>query len=92
MIEKKHRGFAAMTPELRRELARRGGIAAQRSGRAHRFETGSTEAVMAGRKGGRGRAPASTELSDPEVFTPKTAETPLSSPEEPESGKEKTEE
>lgn len=47
---KARRGFAAMTDEQRRELARRGGKAAQASGKAHRFT--SEEAREAGRKGG----------------------------------------
>lgn len=36
---KKPKGFAAMTPERRREIASAGGKAAQREGRAHRFTT-----------------------------------------------------
>lgn len=47
---KKRRGFAAMDPELVKELAARGGKAAQRAGTAHRFTT--EEAQIAGRKGG----------------------------------------
>lgn len=48
--EKKRRGFAAMTPEMRREIASRGGRAAHRQGVGHRFT--SEEATKAGRKGG----------------------------------------
>jgi len=44
------RGFAAMDPKLVVELARKGGIAAQAGGTAHRFS--SEEARIAGRKGG----------------------------------------
>jgi general stress protein YciG len=47
---RKRRGFASMAPELVRELAKRGGIAAHRAGTAHQFT--SDEARVAGRKGG----------------------------------------
>jgi general stress protein YciG len=47
---KKKRGFAVMDPDQVRELARRGGAAAHRAGRAHEFS--SEEARAAGRKGG----------------------------------------
>ena len=50
MPEKKKRGFAAMTPERRKEVASRGGKAAQKKGKAHKFTT--AEAKIAGRKGG----------------------------------------
>lgn len=46
----KRRGFAALDPALRRELARKGGLAAHRAGKAHEFS--SEEARIAGRKGG----------------------------------------
>lgn len=45
------RGFAAMDPDLRREIARRGGRAAHRAGTAHEFT--AEEAREAGRKGSR---------------------------------------
>ncbi|WP_099207253.1 general stress protein [Xanthomonas citri] len=45
------RGFATMSVEMRLELARRGGRAAQASGNAHRFS--SERAIEAGRKGGQ---------------------------------------
>jgi hypothetical protein len=45
------RGFAALSPERRRELAGRGSKAAQAKGTAHRYT--SEEAAAAGRKGGR---------------------------------------
>lgn len=48
--EKKKRGFAALTPEERAEVARQGGTAATAQGKAHRFN--SEEAAAAGRKGG----------------------------------------
>jgi general stress protein YciG len=51
MKERSKRGLAAMSPERRREIARRGGLAAHRSGRAHKFT--SAEARAAGLKGGR---------------------------------------
>jgi uncharacterized protein len=44
------RGFATMTHEQVRELARRGGVASHRAGTAHKFN--SEEARAAGRKGG----------------------------------------
>lgn len=49
---KKPRGLALLTPERRREIAALGGLAAQESGRAHRFAS-REEAQAAGRKGGR---------------------------------------
>ncbi len=64
------RGFAAMSPEKRREISRKGGRAAHQKGTAHQWT--SEEARVAGRKGGaisrRGRArlvtPASATPSD----------------------------
>jgi len=47
----KRRGFASMSEERRRELARRGGQNAHQLGRAHRFS--ELEARAAGRKGGK---------------------------------------
>lgn len=44
------RGFAAMTPERRREIAQKGGLEAQRSGRGHRYNV--DEARLYGRMGG----------------------------------------
>ena len=61
----KPRGFAAMTPELRRAIASKGGKAAQATGTAHRFTI--EEARAAGTKGGtaphvrRGRGPRAVE-------------------------------
>lgn len=48
--EKKRRGFAAMSKEKQREIARRGGRAAHQKGTAHEFT--HDEASAAGRKGG----------------------------------------
>lgn len=48
------RGFAAMPPEVVRELARKGGKAAHAAGTAHAFT--AEEARIAGRKGGLARA------------------------------------
>jgi general stress protein YciG len=48
------KGFAAMDPELQRELSRRGGRAAQRVGTAHKFS--SEEARVAGRKSAKARS------------------------------------
>lgn len=47
---RRRRGFAAMSPETVRDIARLGGRAAHQSGRAHEFS--HDEAVAAGRKGG----------------------------------------
>jgi uncharacterized protein len=47
------RGFAAMDPEERREISRRGGAASHESGRGHEFN--SQEAREAGRLGGEAR-------------------------------------
>lgn len=49
-VPPRKRGFAAMTPEKRRELSSRGGKASHATGKAHRFTT--EEAKAAGRKGG----------------------------------------
>jgi general stress protein YciG len=47
---KKPRGFAAISPERRREISSKGGHASQATGKAHRFTT--EEASAAGKKGG----------------------------------------
>lgn len=47
-VGKARRGFAAMTPEKRREIAAKGGKAAHELGRAHRFTP--EEASAAGKK------------------------------------------
>lgn len=47
---KKKRGFAALSPEQRRAIARKGGVRASELGRAHRWS--SSEAAEAGKKGG----------------------------------------
>ena len=46
----KKRGFASMNPEKRREIARKGGVAAHKRGMAHKWNR--FEAQAAGRKGG----------------------------------------
>ena len=48
---KKRKGFAAMSPEVRKKIASMGGKAAHAKGKAHRWT--KAEAVEAGRKGGR---------------------------------------
>lgn len=50
-MSKSTRGFASMTSEKRREVARLGGIAAHKGGKAHKWN--AEEAKEAGRKGGR---------------------------------------
>jgi len=47
------RGFAAMDPEARRVISKRGGEASHESGRGHEFN--SEEAREAGRRGGAAR-------------------------------------
>lgn len=49
----KPRGFARLSPEHRRELARRGGKAVQATGKEHRWTR--EQARAAGRKGGIAR-------------------------------------
>lgn len=46
------KGFAKMDPEKIREIARLGGIAAQKKGTGHSWQKGSNEPVIAGRLGG----------------------------------------
>ena len=48
---KERRGFASMSPEKQREIARKGGRAAHQKGTAHEWT--SDEARSAGRKGGQ---------------------------------------
>ena len=50
MKPKAKRGFAAMDPDKQREIASKGGKAAQRKGKAHKWTR--EEAQAAGRKGG----------------------------------------
>jgi len=50
-VTQRKRGFASLTAERRREIARQGGKTAQARGVAHRFTI--EEAREAGRKGGR---------------------------------------
>lgn len=49
-VKKSRRGFAAMTPEKRREIASKGGKSAHTAGTAHEFT--AAEAIEAGKKGG----------------------------------------
>lgn len=51
MTEKSKRGFAAMSEEKRREIARKGGKAAHEKGTAHEFTT--DEAREVGQLGGQ---------------------------------------
>lgn len=52
----KPKGFAAMTPQRRIEVARMGGTRAQQLGTAHRFTAETAKA--AGQQGGRGKKKA----------------------------------
>lgn len=56
------RGFAAMKPELQREISRRGGEASHQSGRGHEFSP--EEAREAGRRGGEARWGHARELEE----------------------------
>lgn len=58
------RGFAAMDPQTRREISRRGGAASHQSGRGHEFN--SQEAREAGRLGGEARWGKSRSRSETE--------------------------
>jgi uncharacterized protein len=49
--ESKKQGFAALDPDTLREISRKGGVAAHRLGKGHKFT--SEEARAAGRKGGK---------------------------------------
>jgi hypothetical protein len=51
VMAKENRGFASMSAEKQREIARSGGIAAHEAGAAHEFS--SDEARAAGAKGGK---------------------------------------
>ena len=51
MSGKNRRGFALMSPDRQREIARKGGKAAHEKGTAHEFT--ADEAREAGRKGGQ---------------------------------------
>lgn len=57
---KQKRGFAAMSPEKRKEISSRGGHAAQKKGTAHRWNV--QEASLAGVKGGQASAERKTLL------------------------------
>jgi len=48
---KERRGFASMSPDKQREIARKGGRAAHEKGAAHEWTV--DEARLAGRKGGQ---------------------------------------
>lgn len=52
---RKPRGFAAITPEQRREIASKGGKAAHEQGKAHKFnsETGRAAGLTGGKVRGK---------------------------------------
>jgi general stress protein YciG len=54
-MSKGKRGFASMSQTKRSEIAKSGGIAAHKQGKAHQFS--HDEAVSAGKKGGKARKP-----------------------------------
>ena len=62
----KPRGFAAMTPEQRTEISRKGGVTAHLKGTAHTWNPATAQ--EAGRKGGlarRTKTPAATPVAQP---------------------------
>lgn len=61
---RKPRGFAALTPERRREISHKGGVSAHVKGSAHEWDSGA--AREAGRKGGLAHHRRATGAS-PEV-------------------------
>jgi uncharacterized protein len=52
-MPKSKRGFAAMPKDKQRDIARKGGVAAHKKGKAH--EWNHEEARRAGKKGGKAR-------------------------------------
>lgn len=61
--KKKLRGFAALSPEQRRAVSRKGGSTSAALGRSHRWT--SEEAREAGKKGGASSARKRTEDGQP---------------------------
>ncbi|HLK91102.1 MAG TPA: stress-induced protein [Polyangia bacterium] len=59
----KPRGFAALTPERRKEISRKGGVSAHVKGSAHEWDTQA--AREAGRKGGLSHAARRTSPESP---------------------------
>jgi general stress protein YciG len=66
------RGFAAMDPEVVKEIARKGGKSAHAAGTAHRFT--SEEAREAGRKGGRAMHAKRRGVARDTIPTPRAAD------------------
>lgn len=63
-IQGKPRGFAALTPEQRRDVATRGGRAAHASGHAHQYTPEEGRAAAAKRQGrNRGSKAGSSDYS-----------------------------
>jgi general stress protein YciG len=62
------RGFASMSPEKQREIARKGGRAAHEKGTAHQWT--SDEARAAGRKGGQVSRGGRGRLADDDKGAP----------------------
>ncbi len=63
-----NRGFASMDEETQREIASKGGKAAQANGNAHRFD--SAEAREAGKKGGRSSRQGNPSANNVETDDP----------------------
>jgi general stress protein YciG len=68
------RGFASMSPEKQREIARKGGRAAHEKGTAHEWTP--DEARAAGRKGGQisrgGRGRLGSDVTGEDTSSPST--------------------
>jgi general stress protein YciG len=58
---RKPRGFAALTPERRKEISHKGGVSAHIKGSAHEWDSGA--AREAGRKGGLAHSRRTTAAS-----------------------------
>jgi general stress protein YciG len=63
--QKRPKGFAAMTPERRKAIARKGGQQAQATGRAHRWnsESGRAAGIVGGDRSAIARAARKQEAA-----------------------------
>lgn len=87
MNDSKPRGFAALTPEQRREIARKGGKRAHALGRAHRFDSEAASAAgkIPHQRGTAYRPKKKEEREQPVVVAPVIVEPEVLAPETPES-------
>ena len=74
------RGFAALTPERRREISHKGGVTAHIKGSAHEWDSGA--AREAGRKGGLAHRRRTMDAS-PQANPPAADEARTQSPPQP---------